>query len=101
MFVFGPAGVGKTIASIQFPNAYIIDTEKGTDFYANMINKANSLVLQTHNIDEIKEEVSKVLKSFSIDKAKELDLEKLKLYIGSEIKKEKTLKFLEKISIWI
>jgi trigger factor len=49
--------------------------------------------------DEIKEEVSKILKNFSIDKAKELDLEKLKLYIESEIKKEKTLKFLEKLSL--
>ena len=36
MFVFGQAGIGKTVASIQFPNAYIIDTEKGTDFYATL-----------------------------------------------------------------
>lgn len=61
MFVFGPAGVGKTTAAIQFPNAYIIDTEKGTDFYANTINTANSLVLQTLNPDEIKEELHSLL----------------------------------------
>jgi len=48
---------------------------------------------------EIKEEVSRILKNFSVDKVKELDLEKLKLYIESEIRKEKTLKFLEKLSL--
>ena len=58
MFVFGPAGVGKTTATIQFPNAYIIDTEKGTDFYANTINKAKSAVLQSFNIDDIKDEMT-------------------------------------------
>ena len=30
LFMFGPAGVGKTTAAIQFPNSYIIDCEKGT-----------------------------------------------------------------------
>jgi flagellar biosynthesis GTPase FlhF len=30
LFMYGPAGVGKTTAAIQFPNAYIIDCEKGT-----------------------------------------------------------------------
>lgn len=58
MFVFGPAGVGKTIATIQFPFSYIIDTEKGTDFYANTINKAKSVVLQSFNIDDIKDEMT-------------------------------------------
>lgn len=48
--------------------------------------------------EEIKEELNKILKNFSIDKAKELDLENLKLYIESEIKKEKALKFLESLS---
>lgn len=57
MFVFGPAGVGKTTAVIQFPYCYIMDTERGTDFYANTIKDAKSVVLQTLNVDEIKEEV--------------------------------------------
>lgn len=57
MFVFGPAGVGKTTAAIQFPKSYIIDTERGTDFYADTIKKAGSVVLQTLNIDEVKEEL--------------------------------------------
>ena len=34
LFVYGPAGVGKTVAALQFPNSYLIDTEKGSDFYA-------------------------------------------------------------------
>jgi GTPase SAR1 family protein len=57
MFVFGPAGVGKTTAAIQFPKSYIIDTEHGTDFYAESINKAGSVVFQTLNPDDIKEEL--------------------------------------------
>jgi len=57
MFVYGPAGVGKTTAAIQFPNAYIIDTERGSDFYAETINKSKSVVFQSLNVDEVKEEV--------------------------------------------
>jgi len=61
MFVYGPAGVGKTTAAIQFPSSYIIDTEKGTDHYSNTINKAESVVMQTLNPDEIKEELHSLL----------------------------------------
>lgn len=61
MFVFGPAGVGKTTATIQFPSAYIIDTEKGTKFYADTINKAGSVVLESLNPDEIKDELHALL----------------------------------------
>ncbi|GAG21112.1 unnamed protein product, partial [marine sediment metagenome] len=57
MFVYGPAGVGKTTGVIQFPSSYIIDTEKGTDFYDKTINAQNSVVLQTLNIGEVKEEL--------------------------------------------
>jgi len=61
MFVYGPAGVGKTCGVIQFKNSVIIDTEKGTDFYSDTINKANSVVLQTLNPDEIREELHSLL----------------------------------------
>lgn len=57
LFVYGPAGIGKTTAAIMFPNAAIIDTEKGTDFYSSTIKKSNSVVFQTTNPDEIKEEL--------------------------------------------
>lgn len=59
--MYGPAGVGKTWAAIQFPNAVIIDSEKGTDFYANIISKQNSVVLQSNNPDEIREELTELL----------------------------------------
>ena len=61
MFVYGPAGVGKTVGVCQFPNSYLIDTERGTDFYSDAIKKVNSVVLQTLNPDEIKEELRNLL----------------------------------------
>lgn len=61
MFVYGPAGVGKTVAALQFPNAYIIDAERGTESYSNIINKAGSAVMQTLNPDEIKAELKELL----------------------------------------
>ncbi len=33
MLVYGPAGSGKTITALSFPDVAIIDTEKGTDHY--------------------------------------------------------------------
>lgn len=61
MFVYGPAGVGKTTAALQFPQAYIIDTEHGTDFYAESINKSKSAVFNTLNPDDIKDELRALL----------------------------------------
>src|SRR3990167_5973615 len=61
MFVYGDAGVGKTLAAIQFPNAYIIDTEKGTDSYDKSINNAQSVVYQTNDFEEIVEEIKSLL----------------------------------------
>lgn len=61
MFVFGPAGVGKTTAAIMFPKSVIIDTEKGTDFYAETINKMDSVVFQTSVFDEAVKEVKELL----------------------------------------
>lgn len=61
MLLYGPAGIGKTTAAIMFPNAYIIDTEKGTDFYSKTISKSGSVVLQTNNPDEIREELHQLL----------------------------------------
>lgn len=61
MFVFGAAGVGKTTAAIMFPNAYIIDTEKGTDHYAKTITSSKSAVFQSSVFDEVSKEVKELL----------------------------------------
>jgi GTPase SAR1 family protein len=61
MLVYGPAGVGKTTASIQFPNAYLIDMEKGSQNYADTIKKSGSMVYETNNPDDVKAEVLALL----------------------------------------
>ena len=38
LFMYGEAGVGKTTAACQLPKPYIIDTERGTDNYADLID---------------------------------------------------------------
>ena len=61
MFIYGPAGCGKTLSAIQFPNAVIIDTEKGTDFYSESISKAGSVVFQSNDPEEILDEIQGLL----------------------------------------
>ncbi len=61
MFVYGQAGIGKTMAAIMFPNSYIIDTERGTDDYPNVINGSKSVVFKSVNPDDIKEEIRELL----------------------------------------
>ena len=61
LFMFGPAGVGKTTAAIQFPNSYIIDCEKGTENYDKLITASGSAVFQTTDIHEVVAEVKALL----------------------------------------
>ena len=61
LFMFGPAGVGKTTAAIQFPNSYIIDCEKGTENYEKLINESGSVVFQTTDILEVIQEIKGLL----------------------------------------
>ena len=61
MFMFGPAGVGKTTAAIQFPNSYIIDGERGTENYDKLITASGSVVFQTTDINEVLAEVKALL----------------------------------------
>src|SRR3982751_7123371 len=61
LFMFGPAGVGKTTAAIQFPNSYIIDSEKGAENYDKLITASNSAVFQTNDIHEVIAEVKALL----------------------------------------
>ena len=61
LFMFGPAGVGKTTAAIQFPNSYIIDCERGTENYDKLISNSGSAVFQTTDIQEVIQEVKSLL----------------------------------------
>jgi hypothetical protein len=61
MFMFGPAGVGKTTAAIQFPNSYIIDGERGTENYDKLITQSGSVVFPTTDINEVVQEVKSLL----------------------------------------
>jgi hypothetical protein len=60
-------------AALQFPNNYIIDTEKGTDQYAKMIADNHSVSFKTSSFDEAKEELMALLttkhefRTFTID----------------------------------
>lgn len=61
LFMFGPAGVGKTTAAIQFPNSYIIDCERGAENYDKLITASNSVLLQTTDIHDVIQEVKSLL----------------------------------------
>jgi len=61
LFMFGPAGVGKTTAAIQFPNSYIIDCEKGAENYDKLIMGSDSVLFQTTDINEVIQEVKALL----------------------------------------
>jgi hypothetical protein len=61
LFMFGPAGVGKTTAAIQFPNSYIIDCERGAENYDKLITASGSAVLQTTDIHDVIQEVKNLL----------------------------------------
>jgi len=38
MYIYGEAGTGKTVTSLQFPNPAVIDTEKGTTHYGKFFD---------------------------------------------------------------
>jgi hypothetical protein len=61
LFMYGPAGVGKTTAAIQFPNSYIIDCERGTENYDQLITQSGSVVFRTTDIQDVIQEVKSLL----------------------------------------
>jgi KaiC/GvpD/RAD55 family RecA-like ATPase len=61
LFMYGPAGVGKTTAAIQFPNSYIIDCERGTENYDKLVTASGSAVFQTTDMLEVIAEVKSLL----------------------------------------
>lgn len=60
---FGPPGVGKTTAAIQFPKPYLIDTERGAenDQYVKMLQGVGGAVFQTSDPAELIAEVTSLL----------------------------------------
>lgn len=61
LFMYGPAGVGKTTAAIQFPNSYVIDCERGTENYDKLLHASGSVVYQTVDIHDVIQEVKALL----------------------------------------
>src|SRR4051795_11809870 len=61
MFMFGPAGVGKTTAAVQFPASYIIDCERGAENYDKLIAGSGGVVFQSSDMNEITAEVKSLL----------------------------------------
>src|SRR5438552_11151155 len=61
LFMFGPAGVGKTTAAIQFPASYIIDAERGTENYDKLITGSGGAVFHTTDMNEVLVEVKELL----------------------------------------
>lgn len=60
---YGTAGIGKTMAAIQFPRPYIIDTEGSTDKpqYVKEIEKSGGVVFRTVDFDEMISEIRELL----------------------------------------
>ena len=60
---FGSAGSGKTMAAIQFPKPYVIDTEGSTNKpqYVKAIEKTGGAVLMTTDFDEMVNEIKELL----------------------------------------
>jgi hypothetical protein len=61
LFMFGGAGDGKTTAACQFPRPYIIDTERGTDNYGDLIKASGGAVFQSNDMSEVIAEVKSLL----------------------------------------
>jgi len=57
----GRPGSAKTTAAIQFPNSYIIDSERGAENYDKLITESGSVVFQTTDIHDVIQEVKGLL----------------------------------------
>ena len=61
LFMYGEPGVGKTMAAIQFPYSYIIDGERGTDHYGEVIKQSHSVVFKTTSPSDVIDQVRALL----------------------------------------
>jgi len=55
MLCWGESGSGKTSLALQFPNAYVIDMERGTDHYGT---KYDFTVVKTNDADKVIEQIN-------------------------------------------
>ena len=61
--IFGDSGVGKTWACLTaLPRPYVIDTEGGSNHYGHLIEDAGGAILHTHDIDEVCDELRKLIR---------------------------------------
>ena len=60
VLLYGAPGVGKTLAAIQMPNSYIIDTAKETPRYFKLIQKTNSVVFNCSDPYSVMEEMKRL-----------------------------------------
>jgi DNA polymerase III delta prime subunit len=60
---FGPAGVGKTTAAIQFPRPYLIDTERGAENaqYAKLLDARGGAYFRTSDFDDMVVEITALM----------------------------------------
>jgi len=60
---YGGAGAGKTTAAINFPQPYLIDTEKGAvnDQYVEILKNNNGVIFQTTDFEDLIMEVKSLL----------------------------------------
>jgi len=59
IFLYGSAGSGKTMAAIQFPSPYLIDTERGAENeqYVTALKEAGGVYMHTTDLTEITDQV--------------------------------------------
>jgi hypothetical protein len=60
---YGMAGVGKTMAAINFPKPYLIDTERGAENsqYVKILEQNEGAIFQTSEFDELITEIKSLL----------------------------------------
>lgn len=63
LFMYGKAGIGKTMAAISFDRPYVIDTERGAenDQYVKMISDKGGAYLFTTSLDDIIDQTGALL----------------------------------------
>jgi len=59
MYIYGTHGTGKTVTSLSFPNAAVVDLDGGTDWYAEAFKFSK---LRTTDVDKVFQAVDALIK---------------------------------------